>query len=104
QVDGHTIDFRHPLMRSAMYHHASPSARRAAHLALAHALAGDAEQADRRAWHRAEAAVGADEDIASELERSADRTLRRSGYAAAVRILDRAAELSPVDSDRVRRM
>jgi hypothetical protein len=104
QIEGPTIDFRHPLMRSAVYHKASPAARRSAHLALADALANDGEQADRRAWHRAEAAPGPDEQIANELERSADRTLRRSGYAAAVRILDRAADLSPADSDRVRRM
>jgi DNA-binding CsgD family transcriptional regulator/tetratricopeptide (TPR) repeat protein len=104
QVEGPIIDFRHPLMRSAVYHKASPAARRSAHLALADALKGDDEQADRRAWHRAEAAPGPDEQIADELERSANRTLRRSGYAAAVRILYRAADLSPADSDRVRRM
>ncbi len=103
-VDAHIIDFRHPLMRSAVYHQASPVARRAVHLALADALAGDDDQVDRRAWHRAEAAAGPDEQIAEELERAADRTLRRSGYAAAGRILERAADLSPVERDQVRRM
>jgi DNA-binding NarL/FixJ family response regulator len=91
-------------MRSAAYHKASHAARRAAHLALAEALAGEDEQADRRAWHRAEAALGPDEGVADELERSADRTLRRSGYAAAVHAMTRAADLSPVESDRLRRM
>jgi len=104
QIQGPDIDFRHPLMRSAAYHQASPAARRSAHLALAEALANDEEQADRRAQHRAEAALGPDEGIAGELERSADRTLRRSGYAAAARVMERAADLSPAEADRVRRM
>lgn len=103
QIDGSFIGFRHPLMRSAVYQGASPAERRAAHLALADALATEGDQIERWAWHRAEAALGPDEDVAAELECSAERTLRRSGYAAAVHALERAADLSPVSTDRVRR-
>jgi DNA-binding NarL/FixJ family response regulator len=104
RVEHGTIDYRHPLMRSAAYQRSSPAARRAAHLALADTLVGGEDEADRRAWHRAAAALGPDEAIAGELERAADRTLRRSGYAAAVHAMERAADLSPSESDRVRRM
>jgi DNA-binding CsgD family transcriptional regulator len=103
-IDNQVVDFAHPLMRSAAYQQASLDARRAAHLALADVLDGAVDQGDRRAWHRAAAALGPDEEIASELERAADRTLQRSGYAAAAGALERAAELSPSVSDRVRRV
>jgi DNA-binding CsgD family transcriptional regulator/tetratricopeptide (TPR) repeat protein len=103
RIDGPTFGFRHPLMRSAVYQGASPAEQRAAHRALADALALEIDQSERRAWHRGEAALGPDEDVAAELERTAERTLRRSGYAAAVRALERAADLSPHALDRVRR-
>ncbi|HEX2034700.1 MAG TPA: ATP-binding protein, partial [Chloroflexota bacterium] len=50
-LDGTAVVFRHPLMGAAVYHGASPAARRAAHQALAEAF-GDEEE-ERRAWHRA---------------------------------------------------
>jgi DNA-binding CsgD family transcriptional regulator len=104
RIDNQLVDFQHPLMRSAAYHRATPGARRAAHLALAEALADVPDQADRRAWHSAEAALGPDEEIAANLERSAENTLGRSGYAAAARALERSAELSPSQGERARRL
>lgn len=102
RVDGDAVVFRHPLIRSAIYHGAPAHLRRAAHRALATALTGD--EADRRAWHRAKAAEEPDEEVASELERSAEQALRRSGYAAGAAALERAAELSVAESDRARRL
>jgi DNA-binding CsgD family transcriptional regulator len=97
------IRFHHPLVRSAVYRGATFSQRQAVHRALATALVGE-EHADRRAWHRAAAAVEPDPEVADELERSAERARRRSGYAAAARALERSAELTTAEKLRSRRL
>ncbi len=100
-VDAAGPHFRHPLVRAAVYHAVSFADRAAAHRRIAAALR---DQPDRRAWHLAAAALEPDERVAARLEETATQAQRRGGAAAAARVLERAAALSPADPDQARRL
>ena len=101
RLDMPSPQFTHPLVRSAVYYAAPFAERAAAHRQVADALRG---QADRYAWHVAAAALEPDDRVASLLEGSAAQAQRRGGAAAAARALERAAELSPSERDKARRL
>ncbi|HET6550552.1 MAG TPA: AAA family ATPase [Solirubrobacter sp.] len=86
------LEFRHPLARSAIYADAPPAERRAAHRALAAVLPD--RDVDRRAWHLAAAATGTDDAAATALERAGARSRGRSAYATAAAAYERAGRLA----------
>jgi len=100
RVTGDEIVFRHPLTRSAVRQAASIAERLAAHRALAEALQSEPT---RRAWHRAAAATGPDEDVALDLERLADRAEGANATDVAAAALRRAAEVGAKAERRAER-
>ncbi len=99
---GMRVRFRHPLLRSAAYRSASAADRQEVHGALAKVTDPIADP-DRRAWHRAQAAAGPDEEVAAELEHSAGRAQARGGLAAAGAFLERSVLLTVDPARRAER-
>jgi DNA-binding CsgD family transcriptional regulator len=95
------VRFRHPLARAAAYSAATTDERLRAHDDLATAYDDDP---DRRAWHRAEATVVADEDVALQLVEAAERAKGRGAGFEATRLMMRAADLSPARADHEERV
>jgi DNA-binding CsgD family transcriptional regulator len=99
---GAQVRFGHPLVRSAVKRAAAPQERQRVHRALAQATDADIDP-DRRAWHRAHATAGLDEDLAAELERLAGRARARGGLAAGAAFHERAVALTPDPRRRAQR-
>jgi hypothetical protein len=95
------LQFRHPLVRSAIYQSADVQQRTAVHRALAQVFAAEP---DRRAFHRAAAALGPDESVAVDLEKMAMRVQRRGAVVEAATSLGRAGQLSEDRGARARRL
>jgi DNA-binding CsgD family transcriptional regulator len=96
-VDGDLVEiaeggvrFRHPLIRSAVRQAASEQQVLEMYRALAEVVADP----ERRLWHRAMAATGPDESIASELEQHAHLASARGAVTVAGAALERAAALT----------
>ena len=98
-IDGERFEFRHPLLRSAIYQDADAPARREAHAALA-AVTDDAP----RAWHLAHATAGENEAVAAALERVALDARLRGAPSSAAAAHERAAALTPSGGEQVRRL
>jgi len=98
EFPGDSVRFRYPLLRSAVYHGASAADRRRAHRVL-----GETGDSELRPWHLAAAAVVPDEELAGELQRTAERAAARGGFAGRAALLRRSAELTPDDGRRAER-
>ncbi len=98
-----SVDFCHPLARSAIYAAAEANERSEAHSALA-AAADAAGEVDRQAWHLAAAARAPNEQIASALAGAAESARLRGGVWSEAMALERAARLTPEPRLRARRL
>lgn len=101
-VQAGEVEFRHPLLRSAVYSGASAHDRHAAHRAAAAAL--PAADVDRRAWHLSEAVWHPDSAVADLLVEAGKHAEGRGAYAIASGAFERAARLTPDDDLRQARL
>lgn len=91
RLDRTTLRFVHPVVRFAVLEAETPARRQAANAAMAQVLA---EHPDRRTWHRAQSVDGPDDELADELADAHTSLLRRHGVVAAIRALERSAQLT----------
>jgi DNA-binding CsgD family transcriptional regulator len=93
-VQGDLVEFRHPLVRSAVYGAADPQTRREVHRALAGVV--PRTETDRLAWHLSKSAAGPDEATAATLGEVGVRASARGAHAIAANAHERAAQLTAV--------
>ncbi|GAA2608921.1 LuxR family transcriptional regulator [Actinomadura fulvescens] len=97
------LEFRHPLVRTAVYEEATLSRRLTVHNALAEAYRAAGDQC-HFAWHLASATTGPDEKAAAVLEETAELDRAGGGHASVAAMYERAAALSPDPAERGRRL
>jgi len=97
EMSAEGISFTHPVVRSAVYHRATPRARREAHLQLASLLGPGSP---RGVAHRAAAAVGPDDDLAADLAQLASESMRRGAPMAASERYHQAGRSASVPARR----
>jgi DNA-binding CsgD family transcriptional regulator len=97
------LEFRHPLIRSAVYVGATPTDRVKVHRALAGLINRDL-QPDRWARHAIAIATGPDEGLARDLEAAALQARDRGGFAAETSMMTQAAEFSEDAARRAERL
>lgn len=101
EVSPYRVEFTHPLVASAVYATIPAVERRRLHTLVAGSLSpGDR---DRRAWHRAEATLGHDDEVAGELDDVGARASARGAFSVASSAHERAATLSSDPTSRARR-
>ncbi len=93
------LDFHHPVLRALVLGRAPLAHRLAAYQALAEVSTGPL-----RAWYRASASAGPDEDAATALAEAAQEAQRRSAFAEAALAWRRAADLTPGRAPRACRL
>ena len=98
-----TVEFRHPLVQSAVYNSATGPDRRRVHRALSLAAA-DHALVELEAWHASKATIGTDPEVADRLERVADLAGRRGGFLSRASVLAQAASLTPTGETKNARL
>jgi DNA-binding CsgD family transcriptional regulator len=101
QLDDRHVQFRHPLVRSAVLQSETLARRHAAHTALADVLTDDPY---RRTWHRAHAVTGPDDNVADDLQETHRAALQRGSVSSAVWALERSAQLTTDPARRSHRL
>jgi ATP/maltotriose-dependent transcriptional regulator MalT len=100
RVSQRSIEFVHPLIRSAVYDGLGPARRAELHCAAAER----AEDSSAALLHRAHAAAAPDQQLADELDAVARQAGAGGNWLRAAEFLTEAAELSTARADRERRI
>lgn len=96
QIDGHRLDFTHPLLARGVYAVATPAQRREMHRRLAEIV----DDPERRARHLAMAVAWGDEHTLACLDGAAEIARKRGAPAAAAELLDLAIGLGGDSPER----
>jgi DNA-binding CsgD family transcriptional regulator len=89
QIDGHRVNFTHPLLSRGVYSDATPAHRRAVHRRLAEVV----DEPELKAGHLALAAASGDQLTLESLDAAAQMARIRGAPAAAAELLDLAMKL-----------